>query len=64
MPGFQSFFRFLHHFVLANLASSSIRVKVSTEKPAQCNDGNSQMLVDSQLSLAIGNQLKLLSVGP
>ena len=28
MPGFQSFFRFLHHFVLAKLATSSIRVKV------------------------------------
>ena len=27
MPGFQSFFRFLHHFVLAKLANSSIRVK-------------------------------------
>ena len=25
-PGFRSFFRFLHHFVLAKLASSSIRV--------------------------------------
>ena len=27
-PGFQSFFRFLHHFVLAKLATSSIRVKL------------------------------------
>ena len=27
MPGFQSFFSYLHHFVLAKLASSSIRVK-------------------------------------
>ena len=27
LPGFQSFLRFLHHFVLAKLASSSIRVK-------------------------------------
>ena len=27
MPGFQSFFRFLRHFVLAKLATSSIRVK-------------------------------------
>ena len=27
MPGFQSFFRFLHHFVLATLGTSSIRVK-------------------------------------
>ena len=26
MPGFQLFFRFLHHFVLAKLAISSIRV--------------------------------------
>ena len=26
MTGFQSFFRFLHHFVLAKLATSSIRV--------------------------------------
>ena len=25
-PGFQSFFRFLHHFVLAKLATNSIRV--------------------------------------
>ena len=27
VPGFQSFFRFLHHFVLAKSASSSVRVK-------------------------------------
>ena len=27
MPWFQSFFRFLHHFVMTKLASSSIRVK-------------------------------------
>ena len=27
LPGFQSFVRFLHHFVLAKLAISSIRVK-------------------------------------
>ena len=27
MPGFQSFFRFLHHFVFAKLATSSTRVK-------------------------------------
>ena len=27
LPGFQSFFKFLHHFVLATLATSSIRVK-------------------------------------
>ena len=27
MPGFRSFFRFLHHFVLAKWATSSIRVK-------------------------------------
>ena len=27
LPGFQSFFRFLHHFVLAKLATSRIRVK-------------------------------------
>ena len=26
LQGFRSFFRFLHHFVLAKLASSSIRV--------------------------------------
>ena len=28
LPGFQSFFMFLHHFVLAKIATSSIRVKV------------------------------------
>ena len=28
-PGFQSFSGFLHHFVLAKLANSSIRVKIS-----------------------------------
>ena len=27
MPGFQSFSVFLHHFILAKLANSSIRVK-------------------------------------
>ena len=27
LPGFQSFSAFLHHFVLAELATSSIRVK-------------------------------------
>ena len=27
MPGFQSFQAFLHHFVLAKLASSSIKVR-------------------------------------
>ena len=30
MPGFQSFSAFLHHFVLAKLAASSIRVKNDT----------------------------------
>ena len=29
MPGFQTFLRFLHHFVLVKLASSSIRVKIA-----------------------------------
>ena len=29
LPGFQSFFLFLHHFVLAKLATSSIWVNVS-----------------------------------
>ena len=29
-PGFQSFFRFLHHFVLAKLATSSISVNLFT----------------------------------
>ena len=33
MPGFQSFSGFLHHFVLAKLATSSI--SVNTHKPAQ-----------------------------
>ena len=28
VPGFRSFFRFLLHFVLAKLATSSIRVKI------------------------------------
>ena len=29
IPGFQSFFSFLHHFAMAKLATSSIRVKQS-----------------------------------
>ena len=33
LPGFQSFFRFLHHFVLAKLATSSVRVKDSQTLP-------------------------------
>ena len=28
VPGFQSFFRFLHNFILAKLATSSIRVNI------------------------------------
>ena len=28
VPGFQSFFKFLHHFVLAKVATSSIRVNI------------------------------------
>ena len=28
VPGFQAFYRFLHHFVLAELATSSIWVKM------------------------------------
>ena len=28
VPGFQSFYRFLHHFVLAELATSSITAKL------------------------------------
>ena len=33
VPEFQSFFRvFFHHFLLAKLASSSIRVNIDTEK--------------------------------
>ena len=35
MPGFRSFFRFLHHFVMHKLATSSIRVKWSIEPEAQ-----------------------------
>ena len=33
VSGFQSFPRFLHHFVLAKLATSSIRVKVEVARP-------------------------------
>ena len=29
MPGFQSFSDYLHHFLFANLATSSIRVKIN-----------------------------------
>ena len=32
VPGFHSFFRFLHHFVLVKLASSSIGVNPSNAK--------------------------------
>ena len=32
MPGFQSFFRFLYHFVSAKLATSSVRVKGSVRR--------------------------------
>ena len=31
VPGFESFFRFLHHFILAKLATSNIRVKCCVE---------------------------------
>ena len=41
LPGFQSCFRFLHHLVLAKLATSSIRVKDGLE---------GRMSVKSQLS--------------
>ena len=34
-PGFQSFFRFLHHFVLAKLVTSSIRVKATERAMTQ-----------------------------
>ena len=34
MPGFQTFFRFLHHFVLVKLVASSIRVKFNILKVA------------------------------
>ena len=33
VPGFSNFSRFLHHFVLANLATSSIRVKATMTVP-------------------------------
>ena len=40
MPGFQSFFWFLHQFVLAKLANSSIRFKrngnLALEEPVDC----------------------------
>ena len=32
VPGFQSFFRFLHNFVMFKLATSSIRVNIPFEK--------------------------------
>ena len=37
MPGFQSFFRFLHHFVLAEVATTNIRVKFNMEDNVQSN---------------------------
>ena len=36
VPGFQSIFRFLHHFVLAKLATSSIGVKTLIAAPLTC----------------------------
>ena len=37
LPGFQSFFRFLHHFGFAKLATSSIRVNGSIRHvPGYC----------------------------
>ena len=38
MPGFQSFFRFLHHFLLAKLATSSISVNDSYIRPSFRSD--------------------------
>ena len=32
VPGFQSFLGFLHHFVLAKLATSNRRIKIFSEK--------------------------------
>ena len=36
LPGFQSFFRFLHNFVLVKLVTSSIRVNVFLAKEQVC----------------------------
>ena len=36
MLGFQSFSHFLHHFVLAKLATSSLRVKLSQLPVSRC----------------------------
>ena len=37
MQGFQSYFRFLHRFVLAKLATSSIRVNIKKSHATFCN---------------------------
>ena len=42
MPGFQSFFSFLCHFVLAKLATSSIRVKGGVVRVKPAAPGNKQ----------------------
>ena len=46
LPGFQSFFRFLHRFVLAKLAISSIRVKRMNRK------GNLPLSVKAESALS------------
>ena len=40
VPGFQSFFRFFASLVLAKLATSSIRVKVSSGCQVSCPGGS------------------------
>ena len=50
LPGFQSFSNFLHHFVLAKLATSSIRVK--------------QLSVDSRIVYASWRICRGLVVNP
>ena len=51
LPGIQSFFRFLHHFVLAKLATSSIRVNAAIYVPGDviCGGGLSVALMSEQL---------------
>ena len=57
LPGFQSFFSFLHHFVSTKIATSSVRVKkeairMTTIKLSKVCSGNRYPIKVSQLGLA------------
>ena len=58
VPGFQSFSFFLHYFILAELASSSIMVRINLRKHLDIAHSVHEEIKGTQLGMGTGNWLK------